>query len=294
MTAPVLPVLRYPGGKSRLAPWIVSHLPPHDVYVEPFCGSAAVLLAKPPSALETINDLDGRVVNLFRVLRERPDDLARAVTLTPYALAEYKTSEEPTDNELEAARRFLIRVWMAHGGKLGSQSGWRRGWAGGVGDHSQSGRGSNARAWNNLPDRIALVAERLKHAMIDCRPALRVIADWRHPDTLLYCDPPYVRATTQTGHNGTKNRANERPRYYAHEMTDDEHAELLAALGEHPGPVVLSGYRTPLYDEALAGWTRVDRAAWAYRGAPRVESLWLSPVAVDRRRDLFTLTGVAL
>lgn len=294
MTAAILPPLRYPGGKARLAPWIVSHLPAHDVYLEPFCGSAAVFLAKPKAALETLNDLDGRVVNLFRVIRERPDELARTVSLTPYALAEYKASEDPTDDDLEAARRFLVRVWMAHGGKLGSQSGWRRGWAGGIGGEGNAGRGSSTKAWNALPDRLVLVAERLKDAMIDCRPALRVIADWRHADTLIYADPPYVRATTQTGHNGTKNRRNERPRYYAHEMTDAEHAELLTALCDHPGPVLLSGYRTPLYDDALADWTRVDRDTWAYRGAPRVESLWINPVATARRRDLFSLSGIAL
>jgi DNA adenine methylase len=128
--------------------------------------------------------------------------------------------------------------------------------------------------------------------MIDCRPALEVIADWGKPGDLIYADPPYVRSTLQLGHNGTKNRSNERPRYYAHEMTDAEHAELLDALDRHPGPVLLSGYRCPLYDERLPHWQRFDTEVRAYRAAIRTESLWLNPVAVGRRRDLFTLSGV--
>jgi DNA adenine methylase len=274
------PMLRYPGGKTRLAPWIVSHLPPHQSYVEPFAGSAAVLFAKPRSKVEVINDLDDRVCTLFRVIRERPDELARAVALTPYARAEYLASYEPADDELEVARRFLVRVWMAHGGKLGSKSGWRAGWAGG----DDSSRGSSANVWCGLPERIAEAAARLRGVMVDNRPALRVLQDWHYPGALVYADPPYVRSALPMTQDTAKNRRNERPRYYAHEMTDEEHHALLDALEAHPGPVLLSGYRCPLYDDRLAGWVRVDRATYAYRQAERTESLWLNPMAVELNR----------
>jgi DNA adenine methylase len=263
--------MRYPGGKARLAPWILSHMPPHQVYVEPFFGGGSVFFGKQRVPVEVVNDLDDRVVNLYRVLREQPDELIRLVTLTPYALTEYQESTEITGEPLEDARRFLVRVWMAHGGKLGSISGWRRGWNGG----NDGRRGSSATVWAGLPERLAQVVDRLTGVMIDCRPAVDVIAGWAVPDCVIYADPPYPL--------DTRNRSN---RLYRHEMTDQDHVELIAALEAHPGPVLLSGYRCDLYDELLTHWTRVDRDVVAYAQAERTESLWLNPVSTNFRRQL--------
>lgn len=268
------PILRYPGGKQRIAPWIVEQFPPHDTYIEPYFGGGSVFFAKRRVPVEIVNDLDGRVVNLYRVLRERPDELIRAVALTPYALDEYQLAcddHEATGDSLEDARRFLVRIWMAHGGKMGSVSGWRRGWGGGT----DGRRGSSATTWARLPDRLAAVVERLTGVCIDNRPALDVISGWANPQVLIYADPPYPLVTRyRTNH------------MYRHEMTEDDHVAMIAALETHPGPVLLSGYRCDLYDQLLAHWTRLDREALAYRQAKRIESLWLNPVAAAQSRQL--------
>lgn len=273
-SAPIRPILRYPGGKARIAPWIVEHLPPHACYVEPFAGGASVLMAKPRSDVEVLNDLDGRIVNLFRVIREQPDALIRAIALTPYARSEYDASDDVAGDSVEDARRFLCRVWMAHAGRLAEKPGFRCGFAGSKTSH----RGSIARVWTTLPDRLAAVCERISEVLIECRPALRVIADWCRDDVVLYLDPPYLWETRdRTGGS--------RGRHYTHEMTDQDHVELLQAIQRHPGPVVISGYRSPLYDEHLADWRRVEIKTRAYRQAERTEVLWMNPVAAATARQ---------
>lgn len=275
----IKPVLRYPGAKWRIADWIVSFLPAHAVYVEPFAGSAAVLLAKQRAPHETISDVDGRVTNLFRVIRERPEELAAAVLFTPYARSEFEASmaaTEPDPDPVEEARRFLIRVWMAHGGKLGARAGWRQDRFGRIGVSMPS-------QWRNLPDRVLVVADRLRDVHVECRPALDVVEAFADPSVLIYADPPYV-------FDGRYERST---RYYTHEMDTAGHTALLDALDRHPGPVALSGYRSAIYDRRLDGWRRVDRDTVAYRGGARVESLWLNPAATAKR-DLFALAGVAV
>lgn len=281
VAARLKPVMRYPGGKARIAPWIVDLLPPHRIYVEPFFGGGSVFFAKPPATVEVINDLDHRVVNLFRAIRERPDELARAVALTPYARVEYELSDagEEPDDEIEAARRFLVRVWMAHPGRMNTKPSWRVGLAGAKG----TARGSIARVWTGVPDRILAAVDRLQEVMIECRLALKVIADWAEPDALIYCDPPYLWSTReQSDHRGQRGGRH----LYTHEMTNEDHEALLAALNAHPGPAALSGYRSELYDRELAGWTRHDRATLAYRSAERIESLWVNPIEAAAARQI--------
>lgn len=261
-------VLCYPGSKTRLSPWIAGQLPPHTIYVEPFCGSCAVFLAKEPSRIEVLNDLDERVTTLFRVLRDRPNELERAVALTPYSRLEYQASADPVADELESARRFLIHLWMAPAGKLHTQRAWRATTTSGGARHSA------VKLWRTIPDRIAAVAERFRDAIIDCRPALEAIAAWCQPDVVIYADPPYPQSALPM--NAGASRGGERPRYYRHHMSDEQHLALIAALEAHPGPVLLSGYRCPLYDQALAGWRRLDTPSYAYRQGSRVESLWIT------------------
>lgn len=259
----IKPVLRYPGAKFRLAPWIISLFPPHDVYIEPFAGSAAVLFAKSPARSETISDLNGRLVNFFRVLRDQPEELAAKLSLTPYARAEWEESRVGAADPVEDARRFAVQIWMSFGGKHGGQSGWRH-------DMNAARRnGSMPAEWAGLPERLWPVTERLRRVHIECRPALEMIAA-APAGSLLYVDPPYLPALIGTD------------RLYAHTMTNQEHTELLVTLAAHDGPVVLSAYQSDLYDELLPEWTRLERPVTVYRGAARVESLYLSPAVSER------------
>lgn len=267
----IAPVLRYPGSKWTAAPWIREHMPAHEVYVEPFFGSGAVLFGKERSKLETVNDLDGDVVNLFRVLRDRPEALARAVGLTPYARSEHAEAwADPRGpgsarDPVEDARRFLVRCWQNHGMRVRRKGGW----ANATGTRARPASGGLAPrspVWAGLPERIALAAERLAGVQIECRPALDVLERYAQPRCLVYADPPYVLST-----RGEKQ--------YAHEMDDADHLALLDALDAHPGPALLSGYASDLYGGRLAGWARLSRPALAEGGRPREEVLWVNPAA---------------
>lgn len=266
---PTRPLLRWHGGKWNLAPWILEHLPPHRVYVEPFGGAASVLIRKRRSYAEVYNDLDGEVVNLFRVLRggETAARLLEVVALTPFARAEFDLAYEPAEEPVERARRLIARSFMG----FGSNGHERR-----TGFRSNSSRSGTtpARDWLNYPTALAAIVERLQGVVVENRDARTVMAAHDGPDTLHYVDPPYVFGTRDAGAD------------YAHELTDDQHADLLAFLQTLRGKVVLSGYPSQLYDEALPGWRRVEREALADGARPRVEVLWINPAA-DLRRGLF-------
>lgn len=257
------PVLRYHGGKWRLADWVVGHLPPHHCYVEPFGGAASVLLVKPRSAVEVYNDLDESVVGLFRVLRDpaKAEQLRRAVELTPYSRAEFVAAWQPSDDPVEEARRLIVRTAQAIGAKR-RQS--RNGWRAGPTHHTPTSM------WRGWPAGIPGYVERLREVLIEQQPATDVIRQFDSPGTLFYVDPPYVLGTRAWDHR----------RIYSHELVDDEHVALLQQLKEVRGMVLLSGYRSQLYDELLGDWLRVDIHARAQANRPRIESLWISPAAV--------------
>lgn len=251
-------------------------MPPHQVYLEPFFGSGGVFFAKAPAKVETINDIDNQVVNLFKVIREQPEELARLVYWTPWARKEYQDlltsarDEEyfkTTGDPLEDARRLLVRLWMARGGKTSDRSGWR---------HNIQAKVGNccAKVWHKIPERILAVAQRLKDAQIECRPALELIERYRYSEVLIYADPPYVLDTRRE------------KRQYKNEMTDVDHLELLEALDRHPGPVLLSGYACPLYDDQLKHWERRTCRAMAEGGREREEVLWLNPVAARMQNQM--------
>lgn len=274
--APTRPVLRWHGGKWRLADWLVARFPPHRVYVEPFAGAASVLLRKPPAAVEVLNDRHRRLVNLFRLLRD-PDQAARLadlVRLTPYAEIEYRAGREPAADPLEDARRLRVLSWQSHGSNGASGTGtgrarltgWRRGDRGG---HSNS-----AREWATLWAQVVAWADRRRGVFIECADALAVIRRWDGPDVLFYCDPPYPRAT-RTARNGG----------YAHEFSDADHAALAAALHGIRGMAVVSGYPCPLYEALYGDWSRRAKRTLADAGAWRTEALWLNPAAARRLRQ---------
>ena len=263
----IKPVLRYPGAKWRLAEWVINHFPAHVSYLEPYFGSGAVFFKKPPSKIETINDLSGDVCNLFRIIREHPEELCRLIEATPWARAEYELSYTRTGVALEDARRFLVRCWQAFGVKTLHKSGWARD----IGTKSRGNRYVNI--WADLPVRISAIAHRLKNAQIEMRPAVDVIKGFADPNVLIYADPPYI-AETRT------------KMMYAHEMTNDDHVELLDALDAHPGFVILSGYSNSLYDERLSHWTTRRARSLAQCAKITTEVLWLNPLAAAAQKQV--------
>ncbi|WP_353980856.1 DNA adenine methylase [Salinicola endophyticus] len=267
------PLMRYHGGKFRLAPWIMAHFPPmsaFDVYVESFGGAAGVLLQKPRSYAEVYNDLDGDVVNLFEVLRSSQQRawLIEQVALTPYARLEFERAWDPAQDPIERARRLLIRAHMGFGtaGATRGNSGFRT--------DTRRAHGTTQHHWQRLPSVIGRVAERLSGVLIENRDALTVIAQHDSPRTLHYVDPPYLGETRESGHRHA----------YSHELSDQRHVELLERLRLAKGYVILSGYDAALYREALRDWrmTRRHVQASAQRGSGRrTECLWLNPRAAE-------------
>lgn len=251
-------ILHYPGSKWSMAEWIISHMPPHITYVEPFFGSGAVLFSKERSQLETVNDIDGEIVNLFRVIRERPDELAHVIRWTPHARQEYYESYVPAADELERARRLVVRLWQGRGGKTAHRTGWR--------SMIERNGPLPGKEWLAFPEKIHSVAERLQGVQIECQTALTLLERYRRPGVLIYADPPYIQSTRTTTS-------------YRCEMTDADHRELLEALDAHPGPVLLSGYAHPMYDHKLSHWNREVKNVKAEGGASRTEVLWINPIA---------------
>lgn len=252
-------LLKWPGSKQSLAQQIINILPKHKIYLEPFLGSGAVFFLKEKAFTEILNDLDGDIVNLFKCMRDRPEELAALIELTPYSREEYKASYQREDCEdLERARRFFIRCNMARAGMQHYSSAWR---------HAGPVRGSKYRQavvgpWNKLPAEIIEAAGRLKEAEIENTAAIDLIEKYNRPDCLIYADPPYLLSTR-------------RQRYYNVEMeSEQEHESLLKALLKHSGSVVLSGYDSEIYNDYLASWTRYEFEAQAEQGKKRIEVVW--------------------
>jgi DNA adenine methylase len=274
------PVARFHGGKFRLAPWIIEHLPAHRTYVEPFGGMASVLIRKPQSYAEIYNDRSGDLVNLFRVLRapRLSKQLVKEIRLTPFAREEFELAYEPTDDKVERARRLLVRCGMGFG-STGQSKRVRTGFRGSA---TRSGT-TPAHDWAGQPQNLEAVIERLRGVTIENRPAVKVIQYHDSPETLFYLDPPYVHDVRSWIHSKDA---------YDHEMSNDDHADLAKLCKAVSGMVVLSGYRCDLYDELYADWTRVDKAAHADGARDRVESLWLNPAASARLQpQLFEVDG---
>jgi DNA adenine methylase len=276
------PPFPYYGGKQLLAERIVALLPEHQHYVEPYAGSLAVLLAKPRAAFETVNDLDGDLVHFWRTLRDQRDRLAEVCALTPHARAEHAEAmdnvEQPAEDPIERARRTWVLLAQGRSGGTARRTDWRY-FTGAPGSTFSMPKYLQA-----YVERFGPAVARLYGVSLECRPALEVIATYGgHPGVLLYVDPPYVLSTRKG-------------RGYRHEMTDDDHRELAAALHACKAAVVLSGYPSALYDALYGGWHRVDIPAGTGNGGEwrdRCEVLWSNrPLGVQP--GLFDdLAGVA-
>lgn len=265
------PLLRWHGGKWLLAPWIIGHFGPHRCYVEPFGGAWSVGLRKPRTYAEVWNDLDGELVNLFRVLRDPTGaaELVRLLRLTPFARLEFNACYEAIEDPVERARRLIARSFMGHGSD-GASGIYRTGFRA---NSNRSGT-TPAHDWANYPDALAAIVERVSGVVVESRDGIDVMRRHDSPVTLHYVDPPYLHET--------RARANRRPDnggVYRHELTTEQHSQLLDDLQGLEGMIVLSGYPAPIYDRMLAGWQRVERPAMADVALERTEVLWLNDAA---------------
>lgn len=267
------PALRWHGGKWRIAPKIIERFPEHGIYTEAFGGAGSILLRKPMANTEVYNDMDGEVVNLFRVL-QRPAagrELQRRLELTPFARAEFIKAKEKAAEPVERARRLLIRSFMGVGSDSASRpgsTGFRRA------IYSKWRSGNPARSWDAMPEIMAQVLQRFRGVIIENRPAVEVVQFFDGKNTLHYVDPPYIHSLRTDEHHDN----------YRHEMTDQQHRDLARVLHDVKGMVVFSGYASALYDQELyPEWERTEISALADGAKKRTEVLWLNQAAARRR-----------
>lgn len=253
-------VLKYPGSKWNIARQLVNLIPPHHSYVEPYFGSGAVLFSKAPSAIETVNDLDGDVVNLFRCIQQDSERLARLVMTTPFSREIYDRQFEPGNSCAGRYRRaagFLVQCWQGHGFRT---NGYKVGWKNDV-----AGRERAYALWNwyRLPEWIVEIAERLRKVQIENRPALEVIQRFDSSNVFIYIDPPYLPGTRTA-------------KQYKHEMTDADHEELLDAILKSRAKIMISGYESEMYNDYLREWHKEYFDSCAEHGRPRQEVVWMN------------------
>ncbi len=252
-------ILNYPGSKWRMADIIVEQMPRHKAYLEPFMGSLAVFFNKDKAILETLNDLDGRLVNLFKVMRDEPEKLQYLIYHTLYSREEFLKSNEISSDPIEDARRMAVRLWFGVGGKTCAMPGFRKNisWNGPY----------TAYEWTDMFNRIGYATARLKDAQIENKDAIQLIKEHNDVDTLLYCDPPYVEAKRVSDH-------------YANGFTNQQHEELLVSLLNHKGPVILSGYESDLYNDFLKDWFVMKQETkvgiTTDKKSARTELLWMN------------------
>lgn len=258
-------LLKYPGAKWGISDWIIQLFCPHHSYVEGFFGSGAILMRKPRSNIETVNDLDGEVINLFECVLHDPERMAKEIYLTPYARQVYDNSfhRQPNDN-FERARDFFIRCNMGHGFRTtGEKVGWKN-------DVQARERAYAAQAWLKLPETIMETVDRLRGVQIENRSATELIPRFNHKNVLIYCDPPYLLSTRHG-------------KQYRCEMTDREHSDLLEVLLAHRGPVLISGYENELYNAALRGWHKEYAVSYSQVASKKTEVLWMNYEPPERQ-----------
>ena len=259
------PAFGYYGAKVRIASQIINSLPPHNAWVEAFCGSAALTIAKKPASIEIINDLDDQIVNLFEQLRNNSENLIRAISLTPYARKEYLSARENevAIDPLEKARRFLISTMMTVNGAVGET---------GAGfsfsqSYSRNKREARVNRWYNLSERLEAVVERLRSVRVENRDARELLNMFiKKPATLFYMDPPYLM---------------DRSHQYKHDIDESFHVELLRQSNDSKCMMLISSYDNDLYNEMLSsknGWTKTiietNTADTSGKKYERKEVLW--------------------
>lgn len=254
-------IVKYPGSKWNIASKLVNLIPEHHSYLEPFFGSGAILFTKSPSRIETINDRNGDVVNLFQCIQDDPERLARLVMTTPYSREAYDVAcqTQAEEDPYKRALQFLIRNCQGFGYRANGQKvGWKN-------DIQGRERAYALLNWYHLPEQVVEMAERLRKVQIENRPALELIPRFNYENVFMYLDPPYLLQT----------RVGKR-KQYQYEMTDDEHEELLKTILRSKAKIMISGYDSELYNDYLSGWERQQFMSCAEKGSPRVETVWLN------------------
>lgn len=252
-------IIKYPGSKWNIAKWIISFFPEHHSYVELFAGSLAVLFNKRRSNIETVNDLDGDVVNFFEWVQKDPERLAHAVYFTPYARQVFeKTFETQFTDSFEKAVIFCIKLNMGHCFRTnGEKTGWKN-------DIQGREKAYAAMDWKSFPERIIQAAERLRGVQIENRPAVELMERFNYKNVLFYIDPPYI---LETRHG----------KQYKCEMEKiEQHEELLDTALKHEGPCLISHYEHPLYQEKLKGWHREETFCYTQSRTQKKEILYMN------------------
>jgi DNA adenine methylase len=253
------------GGKYSHLDWLLPLLPNATHYCEPFGGSAAVLLNREPVPVETYNDIDGELVNFFRVLRDREEELIKAIGLTPFSREEFRLaiSPEPNLSDLERARRFFIRARQVRTGLAQTASEGR--WA-----HckltTRAGMAGAVSRWLGSVEGLSEIVQRLLRVQIENDPAIDVIKRYDSPETLFYCDPPYPHDSRGDS------------KAYAYEMTNDEHRQLADVLKNVSGKVAVSGYDCSLMQELYSDWNCIKAASKQCHSIKKLrqEVLWVN------------------
>lgn len=259
--------LRWYGGKYSHLDWLLPLLPKTTQYCEAFGGSAAVLLNKDPSQVETYNDIDGILVNFFKVLRDKPEQLIEKVYLTPFSREEFTKAYESrgrTDlNDIEKARLFFVSAEQVRIGLAQTATPGRWAWCVLTSRRGMSGAVSR---WLNRIEGLWAVSERLRLVQIENMDALEVLQKYDSEETLFYCDPPYPHESRGD------------IKAYGYEMKTEQHAKLAKALHKLKGKIALSGYKTPLLERLYPDWQRIDAPEMIAHSVKqlRQESLWVN------------------
>ena len=265
--------MKYPGSKWNIAEQLKELIPPHHSYVEPYFGSGALLFSKQPSDIETVNDLDSDVTNLFRCIQQDSERLARLVMTTPFSREEYDKQFDSDfsgyASRYQRAAGFLIQCWQGHGFRTnGNKVGWK---------NDVVGRERAYALWNwyRLPEWIIEIAERLRKVQIENRPTLEVIQRFNYSNVFQYIDPPYL---LKVRHG----------KQYKHEMSDADHEELLKTILKSQTKIMLSGYDSEMYNEYLKDWNRMEFRSCAESGIKRTKVVWMN-YETEKQLTIFDL-----
>jgi len=267
-------VIQYPGKKNSISKWIISHFP-HNyqsmTYLEPFFGSGCIFFSKERSAIETINDIDNEISNLFLQIRNNPDELILLLENTPWSREEYDLSFEKAESPIEQARRCIVRFWFTVGANVRQKNGMRF--------EKKRNTGGLSYFHQKLPEAIAQASERLKHdrkniVQIENRSVFELIPAYNRENVLMYLDPPYLMETR------TKKKM------YKYELSDDEHEKLLKLITCSKAKIIISGYMNELYNYYLSGWRVEQTTALDQAGNRKTEIIWMN--YTDRQTTLFS------
>lgn len=277
------PVVRYQGGKFRIAKWIISFFPKHKIYCESFGGAASILMQKELSTTEVYNDNNSEIVNVFKILRDKnkAEELKRLIELTPYSRQEYyeaQTNDE-SDSDIEIARKTIVKAFM--GISAGSITKLNGGFSTKF-YKSDDYKCANLRAWQTYPDCIQLFCKRLKNVMLENKDGMEVIKIYDTPETLHYVDPPYVTSTW----NKNDKKA------YKTILTNEYHIKLLELLKTVQGYVFISGYDNEIYKDMLADWHKEQIETKNQNNNKRIETIWISPRTWNALNDQYSLLDI--